>query len=190
MCSRKENNMKVKTLEMLYVQSLRDAYSAETQLIAALPKTAEKASSADLKKLLLDHLEETKEHKKSVAKICKELGEEAGGHECVAMQGLIKETEEVMEEVTDPFVRDAAIIGMCQKVEHYEIAGYGTARTFAQLLGHGDQATMLDEILQQEADADESLSDLAEASVNEKAMTGKDSKSKTEAKTALETAKR
>ncbi len=176
--------MKVKTLEMLYVQSLRDAYSAETQLIAALPKTAEKASSSDLKKLLLDHLEETKEHKKLVGKLCKDLGEEPGGHECVAMQGLIKETEEVMGEVTDPFVLDAAIIGMCQKVEHYEIAGYGTARTFAQLLGHDEQATTLDEILQQEADADESLSDLAEESVNSKAMKGKESK------TSLEAAKR
>ncbi len=162
--------MKVKDMSALYVESLQDLYSAESQLIEALPKVAEAATAKELKQAVKDHLAETKEQQKRLVDMLKELGEEAGGHKCKAMEGLVKETDELIKDVTDPKVLDAALIGGCQKVEHYEISGYGTARTFARLLGHEEQAEMLQMTLDEEYDADEALGQLAETMINDAAL--------------------
>jgi ferritin-like metal-binding protein YciE len=161
--------MKIKTLHELYVESLRDLYSAETQLVGALPKVAQAASNRDLKAAFEDHLKQTKGHVKRLDEVFEELGEKPTGHTCVAMKGLIKETEEVISDVADKTVLDAALIGAAQKVEHYEIAGYGTARTFAQLMGHARQAKLLQETLNEEGKADALLTRVAESVVNAKA---------------------
>jgi ferritin-like metal-binding protein YciE len=162
--------MKVRDLATLYVESLRDLYSAETQLIEALPKVAQAASSKDLKQAVQSHLKETKEQSKRLEKIIKELNEEPGGHKCKAMEGLIKETDELIRDVQEPAVLDAALIGGAQKVEHYEISGYGTARTFALLLGYHEHADLLQQTQDEEYAADDALGDLAEGLINQAAL--------------------
>ncbi len=162
--------MKIKDMQTLFVENLRDLYSAETQLIEALPKVAKAATSPELAEAVKSHLEETKEQKKRLERIFRSLEEDPEGHECAAMKGLIKEANEVIGDVKDPEVRDAALIGAAQKVEHYEIAGYGTARTYAQLLGQTEFADILTETLDEEGACNESLTVLAEDSVNGKAL--------------------
>ena len=161
--------MKINTLHEFYVESLRDLYSAETQLVAALPKVAQAAASRELRTAIEDHLKQTQGHVTRLEQVFDELGEKPNGHTCAAMKGLIKETEEIISDVTDKSVLDAALIGAAQKVEHYEIAGYGTARTFAQLMGHTQQAKLLQETLKEESHADELLTRVAESTVNAKA---------------------
>lgn len=161
--------MEVKNLDGLYVDGLRDLYSAEEQLVAALPKVAEAVSIDKLRKAIENHLETTKTHIDRLEKIFEGLGESPKGHTCVAMKGLIKEGSELMESVEEGPVRDAALIGAAQKVEHYEISGYGTSRTFAQLLGYDDHAEILQKTLDEEGATDKELTKLAEQLVNEKA---------------------
>lgn len=158
--------MKVQTMQDLYVLNLRDLYSAETQLTMALPKVCEAAGNSKLTEALKKHLEETKEQVSRLETIFKNLGEDPEGHECAAMKGLVKETDEVLEEVKDPEVRDAALIGAAQRVEHYEIAAYGTAKAYAQQLGMKDDVKLLDKSLQEEQNADTVLNEIALKRVN------------------------
>lgn len=161
--------MEVKSLDKLYVDGLRDLYSAEKQLVKALPKIAKAATTTKLKSAVEKHLEVTKGQVDRLEKIFTELDESPEGHECVAMKGLIEEGDELMKEVEPGPVLDAAIIGAAQKVEHYEIAGYGTSRTFAELLGKPKHARLLQQTLDEEGETDKELTRLAEGLVNEKA---------------------
>ena len=157
------------TLETLLLEQIKDLYSAENQLIEALPKMAAGASTADLKKAFQSHLNETKTHKTRLEKAFRELGHEPEDHTCEAMKGLITEGDSVLSADGDPKVKDAAIIAAAQRVEHYEMAGYGCARTFANQLGHESVADLLQETLDEEAAADEKLTKIAETLVNPKA---------------------
>lgn len=149
-------------LEDVFVHELQDIYSAETQLIAALPKMAQAADSKDLRKAFESHLEETREHQTRVAGILSRLGKPAGGHTCEAMKGIIKEGEAMISEHGQGVLRDVALIAAAQRVEHYEIACYGTAKTLAKHLNDDDAHDVLDKTLQEEGDADKALTKLAE----------------------------
>src|SRR5690606_24975718 len=159
----------MKNLEELFEHQLKDLYSAEDQLTEALPKMAKKAKDAKLKKAFEDHLEETKEHKARLEEICDELDIDPKGETCKAMKGLIKEAEDFLDEVKDPEVKDAGMIAEAQRVEHYEISGYGTAVRYAKELGHDSIAKKLQKTLDEEYQADETLNDLAEDRLNRKA---------------------
>ena len=161
--------MKVATFDELYVLCLQDLRSAEEQLIKALPKVAKIVTSDKLRKAVESHLEETKGHHERLLGLLKELGKKPDDTVCPAMKGLIKEADEIMMEVTEPLVRDAALIGAAQKCEHYEIASYGTAVRFAEILGKTQQAKTLHMTLDEEYNADSTLTDIAESEVNEQA---------------------
>lgn len=160
---------KKKTLQDLFEEQLKDLYSAESQLIEALPKMAKKASNSDLKKAFTDHLEETKEHKKRVEKAAKLIDLDPTGHTCKAMKGLVKEGEEWMAEDADADVMDAGLIAAAQRVEHYEIAAYGTVLTYAKQLGHKEIKELLGETFEEEKAADGKLTKIAESAVNQDA---------------------
>ena len=160
--------MKFNSLKDFYIHELRDLYSAETQLTKALPKMAKKASSEKLRTALEEHLEETKEQQSRVKDLLDDLGEKATGHKCEALEGLVKECEEVLSATGDEDTLDAGIIACGNRVEHYEIAGYGTARTHAKNLGLDEHVTVLEEILEQEKAADAKLTKLA-TSLNKQA---------------------
>jgi ferritin-like metal-binding protein YciE len=145
---------------------LRDLYSAEEQLIDALPKMAEAASSTELKTAFNSHLGETRRQKDRLERCFKLLGKEVQSESCDAMEGLISEGEEIINMDGDPDVKDAALIAAAQRVEHYEIAGYGCARTFARRLGKQQVAELLQETLDEEGNADKMLTDIAESFVN------------------------
>jgi ferritin-like metal-binding protein YciE len=164
--------MKLDTLKKLYVEELRDIYNAENQLIKALPKMAKGASSAELKQAFEDHLEQTKEHVERLDEIFGRLGEKPTGKTCKAMKGLIEEGSEMLEEDGEESVIDAGLIGAAQRVEHYEIAAYGTVRTFANLLGEEEAADLLQQTLDEEGETDKHLSELAEEVVNHEALAG------------------
>lgn len=159
----------MKKLEDLFEHQLKDLYSAETQLINALPKMMKNAHDMDLKKAFEGHLEETKDHKKRLEKICKKLDINPDGEKCKAMEGLIKEADGFIKEDADKDVKDAGLIAEAQRVEHYEISGYGTAVRYAQELGHDDIAGILKETLDEEYGADNKLNDMAENRLNRKA---------------------
>ena len=161
--------MKLNTIEDLFLQELKDLYSAENQLVKALPKMAKAATNADLQAGFEEHLEQTKGHVERLDKIAEQLGVKLTGHKCKAMEGLIEEGSELIEEDADDSVRDAGLIGAAQRVEHYEIAGYGTARALASRLGHKDIAKILTQTLEEEKETDAKLTDLAESTVNEEA---------------------
>ncbi|UUO07315.1 ferritin-like domain-containing protein [Blastopirellula sp. J2-11] len=165
--------MKLDSLQKLYVQELKDLYSAENQLLEALPKMEAAASHAELKKAFRDHLSETKTHVGRLEKIFKKLDFEPGGHKCAAMAGLIEEGSELLKSDIEPKVLDAALIAAAQRVEHYEMAGYGTARAFADQLGDHDSADILQLTLNEEGHANQLLTRLAERSVNFLATTAK-----------------
>jgi len=160
--------MKIQSLHDLYVEELKDLYSAENQLVKALPKMAKAANSESLKAGFQEHLEVTKQHVERLDQIFDKLGKSPRGKKCVAMEGLIEEGSEIIshKKEMDPSVLDAALIGAAQKVEHYEIAGYGTVRTFAKLLGEDEAAELLQETLNEEAETDEKLTALAETEIN------------------------
>jgi len=158
--------MKMETLQELYVEELQDVYDAEKQLVKALPKMAKNANNEELKAALEQHLEQTEEHVSRLERVFEELGEKPKGKKCKAMQGLLEEGKEMMEEDASEEVRDAAMIAAAQKVEHYEIATYGTLRTYAEMLGFDDQADLLQETLDEEKDTDENLTELAVSCVN------------------------
>jgi ferritin-like metal-binding protein YciE len=162
--------MKVNTLQKLYTDELRDLYNAENQLLKALPKMAKAASSEDLKEAFEKHLKQTKGHVERLRQVFEELGERPKGKTCQAMKGLIEEGSEILEKDGDDSVIDAGIIVAAQKVEHYEIAGYGSVRTFAQLLGRDRSAQLLQKTLEEESEANELLNKLAEDIVNPEAL--------------------
>jgi ferritin-like metal-binding protein YciE len=158
-------------LENVLTLQLRDLLSAEEQLIAALPKMAEAASAPQLKRAFQTHLGETRQHKQRLEQAFKLLRQEPKAETCDAMKGLVSEGEEVMELDGEPDVKDAALIAAAQRVEHYEMAGYGCARTFARRLGHENVAKLLQQTLEEEAHADKLLTEIAEETVNEHAAT-------------------
>ncbi|HEX6387375.1 MAG TPA: ferritin-like domain-containing protein [Anaerolineae bacterium] len=149
------------TLHDLYVHELRDLYDAEKQVVNALPKMASAAAHTDLKNAFQKHLDQTRNHVDRLERIFNDLGISPMGKECVAMQGLLKEGEKLLQTQADPDVKDAALIGAAQRVEHYEIAGYGTARTYADLLGYDDAADLLQDTLDEEGNTDEKLTKIA-----------------------------
>ncbi|HET8753842.1 MAG TPA: ferritin-like domain-containing protein [Salinimicrobium sp.] len=159
----------MKNLKELFEHEIKDLYSAESQLIAALPKMQKKASDSKLKKALEKHLKETEGHKKRLEEICEELGIKPTGETCKAMKGLVKEAESFLEEDAEKDVRDAGIIAEAQRVEHYEISGYGTAVRFAKELGHDDIASKLQKTLDEEYKTDDLLTEMAESRLNKKA---------------------
>ena len=153
-------------LEELLVDELKDLYSAENQIIKALPKMAKAASSPDLKRAFERHLEETRRQVERLNQIGEVLDIRMTGKKCKGMEGLIEEGKETMEEDLDENALDAGLIGAAQKVEHYEIAGYGTARTHAELLGHTKVAKLLQQTLDEEGATDKKLTQLAESIIN------------------------
>jgi ferritin-like metal-binding protein YciE len=160
---------KITNLTELFVEQLQDLYSAETQLVDALPKMEAAAFAKPLKAGFKSHLAQTKVHAKRLEQILKKLKAETGGKTCRAMQGLIKEGSEMIHEDALPEVKDAGLIAAAQRVEHYEIAGYGTVRTFAQLMGERDIAALLGKTLKEEADTDKKLTAAAKT-INVKAL--------------------
>jgi ferritin-like metal-binding protein YciE len=162
--------MKLNTLQKLYTDELRDLYNAENQLLKALPKMAKAASSEELKEAFEQHLEQTKGHVKRLEQVFAGLDEKPKGKTCRAMKGLIEEGSEVLEEDGENSVRDAGIIVAAQKVEHYEIAGYGSVRTFAHLLGQNKAAELLQATLDEESETNELLNRLAESVINPEAV--------------------
>ncbi len=161
--------MKLNTLKDLYIEELRDIYSAETQIVKALPKVAEACTSDELKSAIEDHLDQTKEQVERLDEIFESIGTPSKGRRCVAMEGLIKEAQEQLAEEMADDIKDAAIIGACQKIEHYEIAVYGTVCTYAKLLGRDDDLDLLGQSLDEEKEADETLTDIAENTINPEA---------------------
>jgi len=162
--------MKLDTLKTLYTNELRDLYNAEGQLLKALPKMAKAASSDELKDAFEKHLEQTKSHVERLEEVFEDIGEKPKGKTCRAMKGLIEEGSEILQEDGEESVIDASIIVAAQKVEHYEIAGYGSVRTFAQLLGKDRSAELLQTTLEEESEANQLLNKLAEDIVNPEAL--------------------
>jgi ferritin-like metal-binding protein YciE len=163
--------MKMKTLNDLFLHELKDLYSAEKQLTKALPKMAKAASNDSLKEAFQNHLEETQGHVERLEKIFEQLDASPRGTKCKAMEGLIEEGQELMDEDMEGDVMDAALICAAQRVEHYEIAGYGGARTFAERLGNDAAAKLLQQTLDEEAAADKKLTEIS-STVNEAALSG------------------
>ena len=162
--------MKIKTLHDLYVDQLRDLYSAETQLVKALPKMAKNASSGPLRSAFEEHLEQTRNHAERLEQIFDKLDARAKGKKCYAIQGLVEEGEELIDVVPEAPVLDAGLICTAQKAEHYEIATYGTVCTWARQLGLNDHLELLQQTLREEKATDEKLTRLAEAGINQEAI--------------------
>jgi ferritin-like metal-binding protein YciE len=161
---------KVTTMDELFMDEIRDLYDAEKQLTKALPKMAQWSASDELREAFESHLEETRGQVERLEQIFESLEEKASGKKCAAMAGLIKEAEELASEAEESSVRDAGLIAAAQKVEHYEMSGYGSARTHAQILGHSDAVSLLEQTLKEEKAADRKLNTIAESMVNEEAV--------------------
>ncbi len=161
--------MELKTLNDLFVHQLQDLYGAEQQLLKAMPKMQAKTTSTQLKEAFTKHMEETQNQVTRLESVFKSLGLKAEAVKCKAMEGLLKEAEEFMSEDTNSAVMDAGLIASAQRVEHYEIAGYGTVCTYAKFLGHTEALNLLQETLSEEKKTDEKLSYIAETSINIKA---------------------
>jgi len=159
-------------LNDLLIDQLKDLYNAEGQLTKALPKMAKAATNPELKKAFETHLAETQEHVSRLEQVFETLGERAKGKTCAAMKGLIEEGKEIMDEDATPEVLDAGLIAAAQRVEHYEIAGYGTVRTYAETLGHSEAAKLLQQTLEEEGKTDKLLTQIAESHVNRMAEMG------------------
>lgn len=164
--------MKLKTLQDLFIHELKDLYSAETQLVKALPKMAKAATNEELKAGFEEHLEQTKTHVTRLEQIGESCEVRLTGHKCKAMAGLVEEGSEMISEDAEDNVRDAGLIGAAQRVEHYEIAGYGTARALAECLGYDEAVDLLTETLDEEKATDEKLTELAESVINAEAPHG------------------
>jgi ferritin-like metal-binding protein YciE len=163
--------MKMNSLEKLFVDSLKDLYDAEHQIVDAMPKMVDAASSQDLKQGLKQHLDVTKQQVQRLEKVFSAVDEKPGRKKCIGMEGLIKEGEHhISEHKNDKDALDAVLIAAAQKVEHYEITGYGTAKTYAEMLGHQEAAKLLDQTLSEEYSTDERLTKLAESHINVEAM--------------------
>lgn len=161
--------MKENTLKELYLDELRDIYDAEQQLIKALPKMAKASSSSNLRQGFEHHLEQTRGHAERLEQIFEALGEPAKGKKCKGMAGLVAEGAEMIDEDFEEDVMDSGLISAAQRVEHYEIAAYGTVRTFANLLGESEAASLLEETLNEEKETDQKLTELSE-SINPEAL--------------------
>ena len=170
--------MKPNSLQELYIEQLQDLYDAEHQIIKALPKMIAEATSTDLKDALTEHLEVTKTQASRLEQIFESSGEKAKAEKCKGMQGVIQEGSDLIREIEDGNVRDAAIIASAQRVEHYEMAGYGTARNYASLLEDDNAAQLLQETLDEEKEADAKLTALAE-DINVSAPIGNESEKRT-----------
>jgi ferritin-like metal-binding protein YciE len=154
--------MKVESLRDLFVEQLQDLYSAEQQLIKALPKMAKASSSEELRAAFEDHLGQTRQHAQRIETIFEQMGEKMAAKKCKGMEGLVKEGSEVLEEDMEDGIKDAAIIAAAQRVEHYEIAGYGCVHAYAERLGEEKAASLLEQTLEEEKQADELLNGIAE----------------------------
>jgi ferritin-like metal-binding protein YciE len=161
---------KIKNLEDLFIYEIKDLYSAEKQLITALPRMAKQAEDEELKSAFETHLEETRKQKEKLEKVFELLEMKPAAKKCEAMAGLIEEGKELLDEDATPETKDAGLIACAQKIEHYEISGYGTAAHFAERLGYQEVFQILSEILEEEKKTDTILNDLAKSSINEKAM--------------------
>lgn len=162
--------MKLDSLEKLYIHELKDLYSAEKQILEALPKMQEAARNDELKKAFQEHLKETETHVKRLEQVFETLPAKPGGEKCKGAEGLIAEGEDLIEADADEFVRDAGLIAAAQRVEHYEMAGYGSAIALAKKLGKYDQAELLQSTLEEEGLTDRKLTQLAERSINFEAL--------------------
>jgi ferritin-like metal-binding protein YciE len=177
--------MELESLRALYVDELKDLYSAENQILKALPRMIKAASNRELRQALTDHERVTRKQVQRLERVFKQLDESARGKKCKGMEGLLEEGKELMAEKPEPDVLDAGLISKAQHVEHYEIAGYGTVRTWAQQLGLDDQAALLQESLDEEIEADKTLTQLAETSVNIDAADESDEESPTDREVPL-----
>jgi ferritin-like metal-binding protein YciE len=164
--------MKMKTLEDLFIHELKDLHSAEKQLLKALPKMAKASTNEELRTAFENHLAETEEHVARLDRLLADLNLNGRTPKCKAMEGLIEEGKEMMDDAMEDDVRDAALIAAAQRVEHYEIAGYGCARTFAEQLGHSDAAAVLQQTLDEESAANELLTNIAMSGINQEATAG------------------
>jgi ferritin-like metal-binding protein YciE len=164
--------MELDSLRALYIDELKDLYSAEQQLVKALPKMARNATNPELQQAFTEHLEKTKGHVDRLERIFESLESSPGGKKCVGMEGLIEEADELLGEDAQDDVLDAGLISKAQHVEHYEMAGYGTVRSYALILGENDHADLLQQTLEEEKEADELLTNLAERSINIDATIG------------------
>jgi ferritin-like metal-binding protein YciE len=162
--------MKIETMEDLFLEQVEDLYDAEKRLVKALPKMAEAATSTSLRQAFESHLMETEGHVSRLENIFRTLGQDPKSHTCDAMKGLISEGDDVVSDIDPSSLRDAALIAAANRVEHYEIAGYGSARTFADILGLTEAASLLEQTLQEEKEADRKLTQLAESMINEEAL--------------------
>ena len=156
------------------MDELKDLYSAENQLLKALPKMAKAASNPDLKRGFTEHERQTRKQVDRLDRIFKDLGKSPRGKKCVGMEGLIEEGNELIKEKPDRDVLDAGLISKAQHVEHYEIAGYGTVRTWAEKLGYDEHAELLQQTLQEEEQTDRKLTELAESAINVEALTAEE----------------
>jgi len=164
--------MKIETMDDLFLGQIEDLYDAEKRLVKALPKLAKACASDKLRNALDSHLEETKGHVERLEQIFSEIGKKPKAKTCAAMKGLVEEGDEVVGEIDQSPLRDAGIISAGNRVEHYEIAAYGTARTFAQILGLNQAVSLLEKTLEEEKKADMKLTKLAEGLINEEALRG------------------
>jgi ferritin-like metal-binding protein YciE len=180
--------MQKDSLRQLYVDELRDLYNAETQLVKALPKMAKASSNPQLRRAFEEHLRQTSEQVSRLEQIFDMLEEKPTGKKCLGMEGLVKEGSETMHEDYEDAIMDAAIIGAAQRVEHYEIAGYGTVRTFAELLGENEHVSLLEETLKEEKQADEKLTELSEQ-INQEAAQGEGEEQEMESETRSRSSK-
>jgi len=163
--------MKQCTLNDLFIDQLRDVYNAENQLVKALPKMAKAASAPELRDAFTQHLEQTRGHVERLEEVAEKMGVKPKGKTCHAMEGLIEEGKEWIEEDAEPDVMDAGLIAAAQKVEHYEIAAYGCLCTWAKQLGDEESFDLLQQTLAEEKETDETLTQLAENSINQRAQT-------------------
>jgi ferritin-like metal-binding protein YciE len=162
-------NYEFNSLNDLFVQQLKDLYDGEMQLTEALPLMADAATSSQLKNAFQTHFRETQGHVQRLEQVFRAINQEPERESCPAMKGMIKEGNDAIKAKGDPNVRDAALIAAAQRVEHYEMAGYGTVRTFAQQLGRDDLAQILQQTLEEEGAADKKLTSIAESQVNQMA---------------------
>jgi len=164
---------KIKDLKELYVAELEDLYDAEKRIVKTLPKVAEQATEPQLRRALTEHLEQTRKHVQRLEQVFDGLGESAKGKTCDGMKGILAEGDNALDDVDGTNVRDAAIIAACQRVEHYEMAAYGTVRQWAEQLNDTTGARLLEQTLEEEKAADQKLTDIALSRSNERAETGR-----------------
>ncbi len=162
--------MELDSLRKLYVDGLKDLYSAENQMLRNMPRMMKAASSKELKRALAQHEKMTQRQVKRLERVFRMLGERPGGKKCVGMEGLVNEAKELIQEKPEPEVLDAGLIAKAQHIEHYEMAGYGTVRTYARTLGYEDQQALLQETLDEEQITDKLLTQIAESGINVEAV--------------------